>query len=447
MTERVPTHDGVPPVPSPPLPADAWRRVLVVMEKLAFSSNLDEILSIVIDAMRDCLDADRASVFQYDAARGELIAAQAHGVGPSLRIPVSRGLAGEAVRSREIINVPDCRHDTRFNPEVDLRTGYTTRSMLTVPLVSFDGIVEGVAQVLNKRAANGGAGPFLAIDEELARGLASQAAVAIRRARLIEAERRKTKIEADLRIARDIQFAALPASLPIIPGYDIAAQTIPAEETGGDIFDVVALPCDGTRTPEFLLLVADAAGHGVGPALAVTKLQAMLRMSASLCTPLREALECINRQLCESLPIGRYVAAVVGVFNPASHRVHTFTAGLSSAYMIDRKGNVGKRNADALALAIEPEWAADTGLEEEIPLGGALVILTDGYPEARDRSGAMFGMEGVEASLIRAVARAATEKRPAHAVLQSLESDMNDFVRGEPAADDRTAIVVFRRIE
>jgi phosphoserine phosphatase RsbU/P len=428
-----------------PLSAEAWRRVLVVMEKLALSSNLDEILSIVIDAMRDCLDADRASVFQYDAQRGELIAARAHGVAPNMRIPVTRGLAGEAVRTRRIINVPDCRNDARFNPEVDLRTGYTTRSMLTVPLVSFDGVVEGVAQVLNKRSSAGEPGPFLAPDEELARGLASQAAVAIRRARLIEAERRKTKIEADLRVAREIQFAALPATLPSIPGYDIAARTIPAEETGGDIFDVVSLPGDDSRSPSILLLVADAAGHGVGPALAVTKLQAMLRMSASLRTPLREALECINRQLCESLPIGRYVAAVVGVLDPITHSLRMLTAGLSSVFMVDPDGSIRTGAADALALAIEPEWLADAGRDEQIRPGGALVILTDGYTEARASAGDMLGNEGVEASLSRSIAAAAGSSCPAQSMLESLEADLRRFAGQQPAADDRTAIVLFRR--
>src|SRR5690349_19608445 len=141
MIDHESSQLGAPP---PPLPAVAWRRVLVVMEKLAFSSDLDEILTIVIDAMRDCLGADRAGGFQYDAARGELVASRAHGMEPTLRIPADKGFAGEAVRTRRIINVPDCHADARFNREVDLRTGYVTRSMLTVPLVSFDGIVEGV---------------------------------------------------------------------------------------------------------------------------------------------------------------------------------------------------------------------------------------------------------------------------------------------------------------
>src|SRR5688572_7024537 len=80
--------------------AEAWGRVLVVMERLAASSDLDEVLGLVIDSMRDCLGAERASVFQYDRATHELYATRAHGVDRSLRFSADLGLAGEAVRSR-----------------------------------------------------------------------------------------------------------------------------------------------------------------------------------------------------------------------------------------------------------------------------------------------------------------------------------------------------------
>lgn len=430
--------------PDVPLPAESWRRLLVVMEKLAASSNLDEILGIVIDAMRDCLGADRASVFQYDPSRQELFAARAHGVESSMRIPVGRGIAGEAVRTRSIINVSDCQRDARFNREVDLRTGYVTRSMLSVPLVSFDGIVEGVAQVLNKRCGERDVVPFGVLDEELARALASQAAVAIRRARLIEAERRKTKIEADLAIARDIQFAALPAELPRVGGYDIAARTIPADETGGDIFDVMQVGAgdDGN----IMFLVADAAGHGIGPALAVTKLQAMLRLAASLGIALRPSLESINRQLCDSLPIGRYISCVIGVLDPARERVQVLAAGMSSVIVLNPGFPFASHQADALALAIDREWVCDETGHHELRPGGAMVVVTDGYTEGMNPRGDMFGFGRVQQSLARGLedVQAAPSPSPAGTILARLEADLAAFAEGRTPVDDRTAVVVYR---
>jgi phosphoserine phosphatase len=414
------------------------------MEKLAASSDLDEILGIVIDAMRDCLGADRASVFQYDASHQELFAARAHGVESSMRIPVGRGIAGEAVRTRSIINVTDCQRDARFNREVDLRTGYVTRSMLSVPLVSFDGVVEGVTQVLNKRCGERDVVPFGPLDEELARALASQAAVAIRRARLIEAERRKTKIEADLAIAREIQLAALPQELPRVRGYDIAARTIPADETGGDIFDVLEVGPSGAATSPVMFLVADAAGHGIGPALAVTKLQAMLRLASGLGTPLRQSLDSINRQLCDSLPIGRYISAVVGVLEPASHRVQVIAAGMSSVVLLNPGRPFVSHHADALALAIDREWICDDIRHHELHPGGAMVVVTDGYTEGMNPQGAMFGFQRVQDTLARALDDARAAPNPAACILARLEADLAAFAAGRCPVDDRTAVVVYR---
>src|SRR5262249_57060521 len=90
-------------------------------------------------------------VFEYDRQRHELVASRAHGVERSLRFSAAAGLAGEAVRTRQIVNVPDCYADERFNPEIDRQTGFRTRCMLTVPLVSFDGMLEGVTPVLNRQ--------------------------------------------------------------------------------------------------------------------------------------------------------------------------------------------------------------------------------------------------------------------------------------------------------
>src|SRR5262245_55475074 len=115
---------------------EIFRSILIVMERLAASSDLSEILRLIIDSIRDGLSAQRASVFQYDAAADDLFASSAHGVDRSLRFSAAQGLAGEAVRTRQIINVPDCYADPRFNPEIDRQTGFRTRNMLTIPLVS-----------------------------------------------------------------------------------------------------------------------------------------------------------------------------------------------------------------------------------------------------------------------------------------------------------------------
>lgn len=80
-----------------------------------------------------------------------------------IRIPWGKGIVGFVADKKESVNIPDCYKDSRFNNDIDQKTGYTTRSMLCMPLMDIDGEVIGVAQVINK---NGPKGDFFNGDDE-----------------------------------------------------------------------------------------------------------------------------------------------------------------------------------------------------------------------------------------------------------------------------------------
>lgn len=444
-------HDGPPPQIS--IPARVWDRVVAVMERLAGSRDLDEVLGLIIDSMRDCLGADRATVFQYDPATHELFATRAHGVDRSLRFSADTGIAGEAARTKAIINVPDCYADPRFNKDIDRQTGYRTRCLLAVPLVSFDGGLEGVAQVLNR--VNGESECFGAFDETIARALASQAAIAMRRARLLEAERRKNKMEADLSVAREMQLATFPAALPVIPGFDIAASNRQADETGGDTFDVVGLDgAAGGGSGGALLLMADATGHGIGPALAATQVQAMLRMAARLGAPVEHAVTHLNTLVCDALPIGRFVTAFVGTLGAAGSgegTVRYVAAGQAPVVIVRADGSYESRDATILPLGVDP-WL-EPPVAETLTLGpgDALVLLSDGYYEymaGTAGAGGQFGVRRVVAAVSDALARHGRAEGAAAAVIASVDAALAAYAAetgGGPPQDDQTALIVVRR--
>lgn len=428
------------------IPPEAWLRVCSVLDKLAASSNLGEVLGLVIDSMRDCLRADRASVFQYDARAQELFVSHAHG-GVSFRFPITKGIAGEAARTKSIINVHDAWEDPRFNREFDQKSGYRTRGLLTIPLVSFDGTLEGVAQVLNKNPA---LGPYFDdADELLARALASQAAIAMRRARQIDAEIRKNKIEADLQVARNIQMAALPKELPSVPGYSIAGQTAPAEETGGDTFDLVDLSTITTRGGDpaadavpvgrgMVILVGDATGHGVGPAISVTQARAMVRMGMRLRAPLPLIAEHLNAQLCEDLPPGRFITAFLGVLDPVRHAIDYVAPGQAPLLVVRADGGVEERSANAMPLGIDPDQQPEAVEPFLLGPGDTFLLLSDGYFEAMAPDDEQFGQDRV-VQVVRSM-----QALPAIEVLNALNTAAAGFVRGRPFGDDQTAVIIKR---
>lgn len=435
------------------LDAATWSRVTAVLEKLASSSDLPEVLSLIVDSMRDCLRADRASVFQYDAKTKELFITSAHGTGAStIRFSVEKGIAGEAARSRAIINVPDCYADARFNPEIDKKTGYRTRNMLTIPLVAFDGELQGVAQVLNKDPARGEA--FDAFDEDLARVLAGQAAIALRRAVSIEAEARKKKLEHDLGVAKTIQQSSWPKSVPSIPGYSIAARSVPAEETGGDAFDVIDLSqLDAFATPSggaggggggggvhpgLVMILGDATGHGIGPALSAGQFRAMVRMGTRLGGEVDRITKYLNAQLCEDLPPGRFVTAFVGRLCPQKHEVVYQAMGQAPLILIRKTGEVDNRPANGMPMGIDPDLPNDPVDPFRLEPGDVFVLLSDGYYEAQNVKGEQFGeeraIEVIKASL----------HKPAVDILAAIDAAADAFVAGHPYHDDRTAILIRR---
>ena len=423
----------------------ALLRVLAVLEKLNASNDLHVVLGLIIDSMRDCLHAERASVFQFDVKTQELFINTAHGVS-NIRFPITRGIAGEAGRTRQIINVKDAWEDTRFNPEFDKKTGFRTRGMLTIPLISADGTLEGVAQALNKNPKLGM--HFDASDEVLAKALASQAAIALRRATLIEAEIRKKKIEGDLALAKTIQSAALPKEIPAIPGYTIAAQTIPAEETGGDTFDLINLadllqvPADAGQARAMknglVFMLADATGHGIGPAISVTQARSMLRMGARLGGDLSRVVAHLNAQLCEDLPAGRFITAFIGVLDSQAHTITYESPGQAPLLIVRADGSFEEFNANAMPMGIDPEMLPDVVQPFALGPGDVFLLASDGYIEAMDPENGQFGTEPTVNAIREKLAGTAEE------MLANLNMRVTEFARGRPFGDDQTAIIIKR---
>ncbi len=306
--------------------------ILAVARKLATPFDLETMLGQVVTAARQVLRAERASVWLYEAATDELVMRGSGELG-AVRVPASAGLVGTCARTRQLINVPDCYADPRFDPTLDHQTGYHTRCILTLPLVGHQDALVGVMQVLNKTS-----GTFLEEDEALATVLAAQCAVALERVRLTEALVEGELMRKELEMARVVQRATLPAR-PSVVGYDVHGAFDPAALTGGDTFDLALLD------QGLMVVLADATGHGMGPALSVSQMQAMLRMAFRLGAGLEASFIEVNNLLAEALPGDHFITAFVGVLDPQAHRLRFHSAGqgpiLSSAAAVASSRRTG----------------------------------------------------------------------------------------------------------
>jgi GAF domain-containing protein len=137
--------------------------------------DVEHLLHVLVENATKLLNADRSTLFVLDHTTGELWSKIAQGVRfREIRVPVSEGVAGYVATSGETVNITDAYSDPRFKREVDLNTGYTTKSILCMPMVDADGDIVGVIEVLNKRN-----GHFTQEDEEILANLCSKATVLI----------------------------------------------------------------------------------------------------------------------------------------------------------------------------------------------------------------------------------------------------------------------------
>jgi GAF domain-containing protein len=147
--------------------------------------NLPELLQAIMQTASEMMEAETSSILVLDEDRQELVFAVATGEAGQnlgeLRVPADQGIAGWVLKNGRAAIVNDVKKDRRFYAQIDRGSGFSTRSILAVPLSNRDRAI-GVVEVINKKGGPG----FTARDEETATALAAQAAVAIENARLYQ---------------------------------------------------------------------------------------------------------------------------------------------------------------------------------------------------------------------------------------------------------------------
>ena len=415
-------------------PSDLVQLTRRLIEPVGFEDLVREIREAAVQR----LQADRGTVFVFEDDTHELTAQTQDG---EIRFNADLGLAGEALRTQQTIVVPDVSVDARFNREVDLKTGYTTRTLLTVPVTASDGQRLGLVQLLNK-SLDGVPAAFGPSDATEAESFAALVAVAWQRSLLERDREQKLALERELGVARQIQEAMWPDHPPTPPGYALAGWCRPAEHAGGDAYDVAEAP-DGA----LWLLLADATGHGVGPALAVAQVRSMFRMAARAALPLEQAMRHIDQQVCADMPLGRFVTAALARLEPDSGRLTYLSAGHGPAYLATPGAAPQELPTTGLPLGVSADVPHEPPVQRELAPGSFLVQFTDGLFESLDASGADIGLEPTLATLRDGGTgrdQGDGDGDAASGLLRALRGNLERHLDGHPLQDDVTLLVLQR---
>ena len=156
--------------------------LIEVTKRINSSIKLDELLRIILDIALEATKADRGTVYIVDEDKGEIWSKVLEGEEAlEIRLPIGKGIAGYVAQTGKTINLEDAYQDPRFNPDVDKKTGYRTRTMLCQPMRDKEGKIVGVFQLINKKD-----GVFTKKDEEILDALSVHAAIAIQNAKMAQ---------------------------------------------------------------------------------------------------------------------------------------------------------------------------------------------------------------------------------------------------------------------
>ena len=216
----------------------------------------------------------------------------------------------------------------------------------------------------------------------------------------VELENRKKeqeRIEQELIMAREIQESALPHAFPPFPDrteFSIFASMTPAREVGGDFYDFFLIDSD-----HLALVIADVSGKGIPAALFMMVSKTMIKNQLMTgCSP-AEALEAVNRQLCDHNSSLMFVTVWLAVLEISTGKGMVCNAGHENPCIRRAGGDFEllqyKHN---LFIGIRPN-AAYQNREFELHPGDCVFVYTDGVAEARNESNVMFEEERIVMAL------------------------------------------------
>jgi serine phosphatase RsbU (regulator of sigma subunit) len=186
-----------------------------------------------------------------------------------------------------------------------------------------------------------------------------------------------------------VQQVLVPKDLPELQGFKLTAAYRPAQEVGGDFFQLIPLPGGAA-----LLVIGDVSGKGLHAAMTVSLIVGALRTAATTTSDPAEILGVLNHLLHGRVRHG--FATCLAMRLDADGKCFAANAGHLPPYCNGREVNLPA----ALPLGLVDD-AQYESVEIQIAPGDRLTLCTDGLPEARTQSGELLGFERTAELLVR----------------------------------------------
>jgi serine phosphatase RsbU (regulator of sigma subunit) len=398
---------------------------------LLASVTLNETLEQVVSLVFEAVPADRCMVMMRDEKSPELKVAVARlrdRVGEVGEIRISRSVIDEVVTHGKSVLTSDAQADPRFAGGTVMLQG--VRSVLAVPL----GVGANVFGIIYADSPLAG-GRFTEDHLKVLTTLASVAAIRVENARLTEEQMERERLEREQQVASEIQQRFLPATAPVVNGYELQGISFPCYEIGGDYYDFIQRE-DG----KLVVALGDVSGKGTAAALLMSSLHAAIHAHTDIHASLAKTIGAVNRYLVDSIPANRFVTLFYAELDPKNGALSFLNAGHNPPLIVHAGGTMEQLAAGGLPLGIMSDADFREGRTQLHP-GDVLVIYSDGVSEAVNPGGEEFG----PTRLYEVVAR--NLDASAGGIRDRIESALTKFCQGTPAADDITLVICKRLAE
>jgi serine phosphatase RsbU (regulator of sigma subunit) len=262
---------------------------------------------------------------------------------------------------------------------------------------------------------------------------ATNYAVAIENSILLADSLEKRRYSFEMQLAQGIQRKIIPQQIPQVNNYSIAGVSIPANELGGDYYDLVYL-----KNNKPTLLIADVSGKGVSAALYMSQLKGIvMSMSKFTETPV-ELIKSLNGILHQYTEKQIFITLAAITIENDEGLLKYVRAG-HSPLMVKRNGRVIEMAPRGIALGVAKSEIFDANCEEiEIQLqpGDLCFAYTDGFDEMRNTENIEFGIENIRKLIINTTSNQAQE------LIDSTLHHIKKFMNGTNQYDDLTLLSI-----
>ncbi len=394
-----------------------------VSQRISASLDLDELLDLIIEALRALVPYDAAGIYLLDRNSQEIqrmvVYGYAMNVDQASILNVGRGASQLVRESNNALILRDLSH---YPVRVNARS--SARSVMIAPILSNNRTI-GVFTLESDEPD-----VYTRNDLALFQKFAHQAALSLEKAQLHRALLDKKKLEQELSIAREIQLSFLPSTEPPIAGFEVAGLNLPSRLVSGDHYDFIKI-VEG----QWGLVIGDVSGKGIPASLIMASFRASLLAEIRNNYSISTIMAKVNRLLWESTDANQFVTAFYGVLDEKRKVLTYCNAGHNPPLLVRNDGSWLKLETGGLVLGAFDDSVYQESLME-MRSHDLLLLYTDGVTEIYNEEGEEFGVERL-LGLVRV-----HPELSARQITDMAQEHILDFAADRTIQDDFTLVVV-----